>query len=172
MIDDISHKYNFIFDGIELNLQDKIQTIMKIGICNDHAGVEYKNKLVEYLTGKGYEMVNFGTDTTDSMDYPDVAHPLAEAVESGKVDLGIAFCGTGNGIGITLNKHQGIRAGLCWTPEIGKLIKQHNNANVLVMPARFISYETVVEITDAWLTEEFEGGRHQTRIDKMTCCCK
>ena len=143
---------------------------MKIGICNDHAGVDYKNQLSEYLKGKGYEIVNFGTDTTASMDYPDVAHPLAEAVETGKVDLGIAFCGTGNGIGITLNKHQGIRAGLCWTPEIGKLIKQHNNANVLVMPARFISYETVVEITDAWLTEEFEGGRHQTRIDKMPCC--
>ena len=113
---------------------------MKIGICNDHAGVDYKNSLVEYLTGKGYEMVNFGTNTTASMDYPDVAHPLAEAVEKGEVDLGIAFCGTGNGIGITLNKHQGIRAGLCWTPEIGKLIKQHNNANVLVMPARFIPF--------------------------------
>ena len=142
---------------------------MKIGICNDHAGVEYKNQLMEYLTRKGYEMVNFGTDTTASMDYPDVAHPLAEAVESGQVDLGIAFCGTANGIGITLNKHQGIRAGLCWTPEIGKLIKQHNNANVHVMPARFISYEPVVEITDAWLGETFEGGRHQTRIDKMAC---
>ena len=142
---------------------------MKIGICNDHAGVDYKNQLMAYLESKGYEMVNFGTDTTASMDYPDVAHPLAEAVEKGEVDLGIAFCGTGNGIGITLNKHQGIRAGLCWTPEIGRLIKQHNTANVLVMPARFISYETVVEITDAWLGETFEGGRHQTRIDKMAC---
>ena len=142
---------------------------MKIGIANDHAGVDYKKQLVEYLTAKGYEMVNFGTDTTDSMDYPDVAHPLANAVESGEVDLGIAFCGTGNGIQMTLNKHQGIRAGLCWTPEIGKLIKQHNNANVLVMPARFIPYETVVEITDAWLGEEFEGGRHQLRLDKMPC---
>lgn len=142
---------------------------MKIGIANDHAGVEYKNKLVEYLTGKGYEMVNFGTDTTDSMDYPDVAHPLATAVENGEVDLGIAFCGTGNGIQMTLNKHQGVRAGLCWSVEIGKLIKQHNNANVLVMPARFIPFETVLEITDAWLTEEFEGGRHQNRIDKIPC---
>ena len=142
---------------------------MKIGICNDHAGVEYKNRLVEYLSGKGYEMVNFGTDTTASMDYADVGHPLATAVENGDVDLGIAFCGTGNGIGMTLNKHQGIRAGLCWTPEIGKLIKQHIIANVLVMPARFISFETVVEITDAWLGEEFEGGRHQTRIDKIPC---
>ena len=142
---------------------------MKIGICNDHAGVDYKFRLAEYLKSRGYEIVNFGTDTTDSMDYPDVAHPLAAAVESGEIDLGIAFCGTGNGIGMTLNKHQGIRAGLCWSPEIGKLIKQHNNANVLVMPARFISFETVLEITDAWLGETFEGGRHQTRIDKIPC---
>ena len=142
---------------------------MKIGICNDHAGVDYKNRLSEYLTGKGYEIVNFGTDTPDSIDYSDLAHPLAEAVESGKVDFGIAFCGTGNGMAMTLNKHQGIRAGLCWSAEIGKLIKQHNKANILVLPARFISYETVVEITDAWLTEEFEGGRHLNRINKIPC---
>jgi ribose 5-phosphate isomerase B len=142
---------------------------MKIGICNDHAGVEYKNQLSEYLSEKGYEIVNFGTDTADSMDYPDTAHPLAAAVENGEVDLGIAFCGTGNGMAMALNKHQGIRAGLCWSVEIGKLIKQHNNANVLVMPARFISFETVLEITDAWLGETFEGGRHQTRIDKIPC---
>ena len=142
---------------------------MKIGIANDHAGVEYKNKLVEYLTGKGYEMINYGTDTTDSMDYPDVAHPLAVAVENGEVDLGIAFCGTGNGMQMVLNKYPGIRAGLCWDVEIGKLIKQHNNANVLVMPARFISFEKVGEITEAWLNEEFEGGRHQGRLDKMPC---
>ena len=142
---------------------------MKIGICNDHAGVDYKNRLTEYLTAKGYEIVNFGTDTPESIDYPDVAHPLAEAVETGKVDLGIAFCGTGNGMAMTLNKHQGIRAGICWSKEIGQLIKQHNKANVLVLPARFISYETVVEITDAWLTEEFEGGRHQNRINKLPC---
>ena len=142
---------------------------MKIGICNDHAGVDYKNNLIEYLTSKGYEVINFGTDTPESIDYPDVAHPLAEAVETGKVDLGIALCGTGNGMAMTLNKHQGIRAGICWAKEIGQLIKQHNKANVLVLPARFISYETVVEITDAWLTEEFEGGRHQNRINKMPC---
>ena len=142
---------------------------MKIGICNDHAGVDYKNNLTKYLTSKGYEVVNFGTDTPESIDYPDVAHPLAEAVETGKVDLGIALCGTGNGMAMTLNKHQGIRAGICWAKEIGQLIKQHNKANVLVLPARFISYETVVEITDAWLTEEFEGGRHQNRINKMPC---
>lgn len=140
---------------------------MKIGICNDHAGVEYKNRLMEYLTGKGYEIVNFGTDSTDSMDYPDAAHPLASAVESGEVDLGIAFCGTGNGMAMTLNKHKGIRAGLAWSEAIGRLVKQHNNANVLVMPARFIPFEEVLRITDAWLTEPFEGGRHQKRIDKI-----
>ncbi len=142
---------------------------MKIGICNDHAGVEYKNRLAEYLTGKGYEIVNFGTDTPESIDYPDVAHPLANAVESGRVDLGIAFCGTGNGMAMALNKHQGIRAGICWTPEIGSLIKRHNKANILVLPARFISYETVVEIADTWLGETFEGGRHQNRIEKIPC---
>lgn len=142
---------------------------MKIGICNDHAGVDYKFRLMEYLSGKGYETVNFGTDTTESMDYPDVAHPLAEAVESGKVDLGIAFCGTGNGMAMSLNKHQGIRAGLAWNKEIGELVKQHNNANVLVMPARFIPFDEVIRITDAWLGSAFEGGRHQRRIDKIPC---
>lgn len=142
---------------------------MKIGICNDHAGVDYKKALVEYLTGKGYEVVNFGTDTTESMDYTDVAHPLATAVENGEVDLGIAMCGTGNGMQMALNKHQGIRAGLCWEAEIAKLIRQHNNANVLVMPARFVPYETIVEMVDAYLTTPFEGGRHQKRIDKIPC---
>ena len=142
---------------------------MKIGICNDHAGVDYKKALVEYLTGKGYEVVNFGTDTTESMDYTDVAHPLATAVENGEVDLGIAMCGTGNGMQMALNKHQGIRAGLCWEAEIAKLIRQHNNANVLVMPARFVPYETIVEMVDAYLSTPFEGGRHQNRIDKIPC---
>ncbi|MBP5572057.1 MAG: RpiB/LacA/LacB family sugar-phosphate isomerase [Bacteroidales bacterium] len=140
---------------------------MKIGICSDHAGVEYKAKLIGYLKGRGIEVVNFGTDTTDSMDYPDVAHPLASAVEDGSVDLGIALCGTGNGMAITLNKHQGVRAGLAWGTAIGKLVKQHNNANVLVMPARFISYRMCVAIVRAWLDTPFEGGRHQRRIDKI-----
>lgn len=142
---------------------------MKIGICNDHAGVEYKIAIVKHLQDKGYEIVNFGTDSTESMDYPDVAHPLALAVEKGEVDLGIALCGTGNGMAMTLNKHQGIRAGLAWNVEIGKLVKAHNNANVLVMPARFIPLETALEIVDAWLTVPFEGGRHLRRIDKMMC---
>lgn len=140
---------------------------MTIGICNDHSGVEYKNKLVKYLKGKGYEVVNFGTDTEDSCDYSDFAHPLAEAVEKGRVDKGIAICGTGNGMAITLNKHQGIRAGLAWNVAIAHLVKGHNNANVLVMPARFASYRMVVSMVREWLTTDFEGGRHTRRIEKI-----
>ena len=142
---------------------------MKIGLCNDHAGVEYKAKLISYLLGKGYEVVNFGTDSTDSCDYPDFAHPLATAVEKGECDLGIAICGTGNGMAITLNKHQGIRAGLAWGTAIGHLVAQHNNANVLVLPARFISYRMASAIVREWLDTPFDGGRHLKRIDKMPC---
>ena len=140
---------------------------MKIGICSDHAGFEYKSKLIPYLEKMGYEVEDFGTHSTESMDYPDVAHPLAEAVESGKVDCGIAMCGTGNGMAITLNKHQGIRAGLAWIPEIAGLIRQHNNANVLVMPGRFIDNKTAEKIMDEFIKTPFEGGRHERRIDKM-----
>ena len=142
---------------------------MKIGICNDHSGVEIKNKLAEYLTGKGYEIVNFGSDIPDSIDYPDVAHPLATAVESGEVDLGIALCGTGNGMAITLNKHQGIRAGLCWNNDVAALIRQHNNANVVVLPARFISNDEAMAIVEKFLTTDFEGGRHIARVEKIAC---
>ena len=140
---------------------------MTIGICNDHAGVDYKKKLVKMLEGKGIEVVNFGTDTKASVDYPDYAHALARAVEAGEVDLGIALCGTGNGMAITLNKHQGIRAGLAWSKPVGELVKAHNNANVLVLPARFISYREASVIVRAWLETTFEGGRHQARIDKI-----
>ncbi len=143
---------------------------MKIGICSDHAGLEYKSKLISYLLGKGYEVVNFGTDSCDSCDYPDFAHPLANAIEAGECELGIAICGTGNGMAITLNHHRGIRAGLAWNNAIGALVKEHNNANVLVLPARFISYRMAVSIVRTWLTTEFAGGRHQRRIDKITEC--
>jgi len=142
---------------------------MKIGICNDHAGVEYKFKLIKMLQGRGIEVVNYGTDTEVSVDYPDFAHRLANAVESGEVDLGIALCGTGNGMAITLNKHQGIRAGLAWNSEVGRLVAAHNNANVLVLPARFINYRMASSIVRMWLDTDFEGGRHQRRIDKMPC---
>ena len=136
-------------------------------MASDHAGYEYKTRLVELLKKKGYEVVDFGTDSEVSCDYPDYAHPLAEAVEKGKVDLGVALCGTGNGMSITLNKHQGVRAGLAWNREIGRLVKAHNNANVLVMPARFISYPMATRILNTWLSTQFEGGRHQRRIDKI-----
>ena len=140
---------------------------MKIGICNDPAGTDYKFRILEHLAAKGIETVNFGTDTTDSMDYPDVAHPLAEAVVAGKVDLGVALCGTGNGMALCLNHHKGIRAGLAWNEEVGRLVKAHNNANVLVMPARFIPVEEALRIVDKWLSEPFEGGRHQRRVEKI-----
>ena len=142
---------------------------MKIGICSDHAGVEYKAKLISYLLGKGFEVVNYGTDSTESCDYTDFAHPLGSAVESGECNLGIAICGTGNGMAITLNHHKGVRAGLAWNNAVGALVKEHNNANVLVLPARFISYRMAVSIVRTWLTTKFAGGRHQRRIDKITC---
>ena len=142
---------------------------MRIGICNDHAGYAYKCKLVKLLQGKGYEMVDFGTDSEVSVDYPDYAHKLAAAVESGAVDAGIALCGTGNGMAITLNKHQGIRAGLAWNSEIGRLVKAHNKANVIVLPARFITYQMAARIVATWLSTPFEGGRHARRIEKIPC---
>lgn len=140
---------------------------MKIGICSDHAGVEYKSKLISYLLGKGFDVVNFGTDSTDSCDYADFAHPMAYAIEEGEVDCGIAICGTGNGMALALNHHQGIRAGLAWNKDIAHLVKEHNNANVLVMPARFASYQMCNLMVREWLSTEFAGGRHQRRIDKI-----
>ena len=140
---------------------------MKIGICNDHAGVDHKNAVLAHLKEKGFEVVNFGTDTPDSMDYPDVAHPLARAVLAGEVEAGIAICGTGNGMAMVLNHYDGIRAGLAWNREVAHLVKEHNNANVLVFPARFISIETALEVVDEWLETEFAGGRHLRRIEKI-----
>ena len=140
---------------------------MKIGICSDHAGVEYKSRLIAYLLGKGHEVVNFGTDSTESCDYPDYAHPMASAIEAGDLDAGIAICGTGNGMALALNHHKGIRAGLAWNQTVARLVKEHNNANVLVMPARFVSYRMAVMMVRTWLLTKFAGGRHQRRIDKI-----
>ncbi len=139
----------------------------KIGICSDHAGVEYKTRLIAYLLRRGCEVVNFGTDSTESCDYPDFAHPLASAIEAGELDGGIAICGTGNGMAITLNHHRGIRAGLAWNVAVARLVKEHNNANVLVIPARFVSGRMAVMMVRTWLTTRFAGGRHQRRIDKI-----
>ena len=138
-----------------------------LDFASDHAGYELKLKLEKYVESKGYEIEDFGTDSEESCDYPDFAHPAAMAVEDGRCAFGIAMCGSGNGIQMTLNKHQCIRAALCWLPELAALAKQHNNANILVLPARFISYEEAVKIVDAYLDAKFEGGRHQRRIDKI-----
>jgi ribose 5-phosphate isomerase B len=145
------------------------QFIMKISIGNDHAGPDYKKAIVYYLQSKGHEILNHGTDTFDSVDYPDFGHLVATDVESGKADLGIVICGSGNGIAMTANKHQGIRAALCWTKEISALARQHNNANVVSIPARFTSIQQAVEIVDTFLNTDFEGGRHATRVEKISC---
>ena len=141
---------------------------MKIGFAADHAGYQLKSYLIELVKSKGIETVDFGTNSTESVDYPDFAHPLAIAVENGKVDCGIALCGTGNGISMTLNKHQAIRAALCWSTEIAALARKHNNANICSLPARFVSAEDAANIVETFISTEFEGGRHQRRIDKMT----
>ena len=140
---------------------------MTIGICSDHAGYEYKSELIKYLARRGHNVIDYGTDSSASVDYADFAHPLARAVERGTVERGIAICGTGNGMAMTLNHHKGIRAGLAWNKEVAALVKEHNDANVLVMPARFISYRMAVSIVRAWLTSDFAGGRHQRRIEKI-----
>jgi len=140
---------------------------MTIGLASDHAGFALKQFVKQYLTERGYTYHDFGTLTEESCDYADYGHALAYAVERGDVDNGIAICGSGEGIAMTVNKHQGIRAGLCWTPEIAHLIRQHNNANILVMPGRFISEETAREIMDEYFATDFEGGRHQRRIEKI-----
>ncbi len=138
-----------------------------IAFASDHAGYSLKKALIDYLTAKDYKTIDFGTDSEESCDYPDYAHPAAKAVEDGEADFGIAMCGTGNGIQMTLNKHQNIRAALCWRPELAALAKEHNNANILVLPARFVSYDEALEIVNAYLDAKFEGGRHQRRIDKI-----
>lgn len=139
----------------------------KIGIASDHAGFQLKEYLIGWLGAKGYEVYDYGCPSEESCDYPDFAHALASAVESGEVDGGVAMCGTGNGISMSLNKHQGVRAALCWTPEISALAKQHNNANICVVPARFIDNDEATAILTAYFEAEFEGGRHQRRIEKI-----
>lgn len=141
----------------------------KIGIACDHAGFEYKKKLVKLLENKGYTVTDYGCFSTESVDYPDYAHSLAKSLESLENSIGIQFCGSGNGINMSANKHQAIRSALCWEVEIAELARLHNNANVCTMPARFISFEKAVEIVNVFLSTDFEGGRHQRRVDKISC---
>ena len=141
----------------------------KIAIGGDHAGFHYKEMLVNWLTSQGYEVQDFGPGSGDSVDYPDHVHPLAMAVVAGTAELGILICGSGNGVAITANKHPQVRAALCWLPEIAQLAREHNNANVLCIPARFVSEQAAVEMARLFLTTAFEGGRHATRVNKIPC---
>jgi ribose 5-phosphate isomerase B len=145
------------------------QNIPPIAIGSDHAGFEFKTQIVAFLEEKGFQVKDMGVYDSNSADYPDFAHPVAYAVEKREVSSGILVCGSGNGVAITANKHQGIRAALCWIPEIAKLARLHNNANIICLPSRFISIETAKEMVDVFLSTAFEGGRHQNRIDKIAC---
>ena len=138
-----------------------------IAIGGDHAGFNLKGELITYLESKGFKIKDFGTYTDESTDYPDYVHPLANAVEKGEYDFGIIICGSANGVSMTANKHQGIRAAISWIPEIAKLAREHNNANVLALPARYVSVDEAKAITDAFFNATFEGGRHQRRVDKI-----
>ena len=145
---------------------------MVVAIGNDHAGTEYKFEIIKQLEEKGIKVLNFGTNTNDSMDYPDAIHPVADAVESGEATYGIIICGSGNGAQMTANKHQNVRAALCWNNELVELTRLHNNANILSIPARFVSIQQALGFVNIFLTTEFEGGRHQNRVEKIpTKCC-
>lgn len=142
---------------------------MKLAIACDHAGFEMKESLKAFLSAQGHQLEDFGTHNTNSMDYPDVAHPLSSSVESGKNELGILICGSGNGVAMTANKHAGIRAALCWNNELSGLARSHNNANVLCLPARFIDLATAEEMCQTFIQTPFEGGRHANRVQKISC---
>ena len=142
---------------------------MKIAIGNDHAGTEYKLAIVGLLKSMNVEVINHGTDGTDSVDYPDFIHPVAQNVEKGEVSLGIVVCGSGNGASMTANKHQGIRAALCWNEDLASLAREHNDANILCVPARFVSTDMARSMLAAFLDHSFEGGRHARRVGKISC---
>ncbi|AUC74691.1 ribose 5-phosphate isomerase B [Olleya sp. Bg11-27] len=144
---------------------------MKISIGNDHAGTDYKFVIIKHLESKGYIVNNYGTDANDSVDYPDFVHPVADDVANDKADFGILICGSANGVAMTANKHQKVRAGVCWTKEITELTRQHNNANIICIPARYTSVQQAVAMVDTFLETKFEGGRHQNRVDKIPVGC-
>ncbi len=142
---------------------------MKIAIGNDHAGPDYKKAIVEMLESKGHQVTNYGTDTIDSVDYPDFGHKVAYDVSNENVDFGIIICGSGNGIAMSANKHAKVRAALCWIKEIAELARQHNDANIISIPARYTSIPQAVQMVETFINTQFEGGRHQTRVDKISC---
>jgi ribose 5-phosphate isomerase B len=149
--------------------QTAFNTALPVAIGSDHAGFEYKEEVVAFLKGKGWQVKDLGTHSKDSVDYPDYAHPVANAVESGEVAFGILICGSANGVAITANKHQGIRAAICWQAEIAQLARSHNNANILCIPARFVELQVADQMVETFIDTPFEGGRHQTRVGKMAC---
>ena len=142
---------------------------MIISIGNDHAGVDLKNQIVKHLNKKGFTTNDKGTNTNKSVDYPDFIHPVSKEIEGKKSNMGIIICGSGNGAAMTANKRKNIRAALCWSKEISKLARQHNDANILSIPSRFISHNEAIEIVDVFINTKFEGGRHQRRIEKIPC---
>jgi len=142
---------------------------MRVAIGGDHAGFYYKERLISFLENKGHEVEDFGPKSDASVDYPDHVHPLSSSIASEDNDIGILICGSGNGVAITANKHENVRAALCWNSEISSLARQHNNANVICLPARFIAYEYAESLVDIFLETEFEGGRHGRRVDKINC---
>ena len=142
---------------------------MKLAIGGDHAGFQYKEKLKAHLEAGGHEIIDFGPYSEESADYPDFVHPAAEAVESGEAIFGVLICGSGQGVTITANKHQGIRAALCWSTDLAEVTRQHNDSNMICIAARFTAYELAERIVDTFLSTSFEGGRHQRRVDKISC---
>lgn len=142
---------------------------MKIAIGGDHAGFQYKERIIKHLKGAGHEVRDFGPKTDDSVDYPDHVHPLASAIAAEGFDLGILICGSGNGVAMTANKHENVRAALCWNTELAALARQHNNANIICLPARFIAYEYAESLVDTFVKTDFEGGRHERRVNKINC---
>lgn len=150
-------------------MQTTFDLTKPIAIGADHAGFAYKTEIVDLLQSKGYAVKDYGTYSSESVDYPDFAHPVANAVESGEAGCGILICGSGNGVAITANKHAGIRAALCWNEELASLARQHNNANILCIPQRFVPADMATAMVDAYLNTAFEGGRHEKRVSKIAC---
>ena len=144
-------------------------TSLPIAIGSDHAGFAYKEALIQWLTDSGYQVKDWGAYTTDSVDYPDFAHPVSSMVENGEAAFGILLCGSANGVAMTANKHSGIRAGLCWLNEVASLVRQHNDANILCIPARFVSLQDAKEMVTTFINTPFEGGRHANRVNKIAC---
>ncbi len=163
------HRFTRVNASISVLLYAHNTPKMILSIGNDHAGPDYKKALVAALEKAGHTLLNHGTDTSDSVDYPDFGHPVALDVESGRAQFGVVICGSGNGIAMTANKHQGVRAALCWMKEIAILARQHNDANIIALPARFTSVTQCVEMVEAFLRTEFEGGRHAGRVAKIAC---